>query len=179
MKNKKDIEILSKGIKDSSLTKQEYIRVLAVLKRKQGQRREEIIKFLGVSIKALEKWITAYNREGLEGLKTEKRITSSIAKLKPDEIEKIEKWLKASNPKDMDISRQDYWDVPTLKKLIKKKCGVEYKSHASYTRLFKRCGFSYQRVEFEDKRRSQKSVDEFKKRFEGKLKKGGSIVMSW
>jgi transposase len=179
MKNQKEIEELKRALTDSALSKKEHIRVLAVLRRKEGWKRKEIQGFLGVSKNALEQWITAYNKEGIEGLKTEKRITSSTAKLKPEQIKQIEKFLRDETPDSLNISDQDYWDVETLRRLVKSRYGVEYKATSSYTRLFRRCGLSYQRVEFEDVRRDPRGVDEFKKRFEGKLKKGGSIVMSW
>lgn len=179
MNNQRDIEILKNELASNYLSKREYTRILGVLRKKEGFRRLEITKFLGISLKALEQWITNYNKHGINGLKTEKRITSSTAKLTPEQIKAVEKLLKENTPVQLGISKQDYWDIPMLKILVKKRYKVEYFLHSSYTRLFKRCGFSYQRVNFQDIRRDSKEADSFKKRFEGKLKKGGSIVMSW
>jgi transposase len=170
---------LEKALKNSKLKKQEYVRILAVKKCKEGTKHKDVSKILDVSLKAIEGWITKYNRCGINGLMTSRPNISNYSKLKYEERKEIEKLLKTKTPKEVDIGQQEYWDIPMLKRLVKKKFGIEYKAHSTYTKLFKACGFSYQRVEFEDKRRSQKSVDEFKKRFEGKLKKGGSIVMSW
>lgn len=100
-------------------------------------------------------------------------MTSSTEKLTPEQIKSVEKLLKENTPVELGISKQDYWDIPMLNILVKKRYKVEYLSHSSYTRLFKRCGFSYQRVNFQDIRRDPKEVDSFKKRFEGKLKKWG------
>lgn len=176
----KEIKELERALKDKTLTKQEIKRIRAILLRKKGYKHKEILDILpDIKRNALKEWITKYNHTGRNGLRTKYPEKPHAAKLSNKQKEKIKKIITKQTPEEEGVGKQDYWDVSTLRKLVKKRYQVEYKSYSSYTRLFKYCGFSYQRVEFQDTRRDQEAVDEFKKRFEGKLKKGGNIVMSW
>jgi len=76
------------------------------------------------------------------------------------------------------LEEEDYWSITTLKQLVKQKYHIEYKTEESYRNLLKYCGYSYQKVEFEDERKSNEEGVTFKKRFKGKLKKGG-FSMWW
>ncbi len=173
-----DIELLTNALKDKGITKQEYIRIQAVLMRKRKMKRSDIVEIIGKSLDSVEDWIMAYNREGIKGLMTKKPKEKNGSKLTNKQRNQIKGWLNKGTPQEMGISDQDYWDIGTLKKLVSTKYGVEYKSRTSYTSLFDYCGFSYQRVEFVDRRRDQSKVDNFKKRYEMKSKEG-RIVMSW
>lgn len=60
---------------------------------------------------------------------------------------------------------KEFWDVPTLKELVKKKYKVGYRSDFSYRTLLHYCGFSYQRVEFVDKHQDAQEAEGFKKKY--------------
>jgi len=70
--------------------------------------------------------------------------------------------------------------VPLLKKLVKTKFNVEYKSPASYRNLFKYCGMSFHKPEKVVRKKSAKQKREFvlqaKKRLDGTVKR---ITLSW
>ena len=76
-----EIEELQSALRDSGLSKAEYVRVQAVLMRKIGQRRKIIAQLVGKSLSSVEDWITEYNQRGLLGLMTRKRKTQPRSKL--------------------------------------------------------------------------------------------------
>lgn len=170
---------LEQALRDKSLRKQEHIRIQAVLMKKRGLKRKEISKLVGRSFDSVENWIMAYNKNGLAGLMTKEVENVNSTKLTYAQKDYIKEILTKQTPDKLGLSSQDYWDVPALRELVKKEFDVEYKSHSSYILLLKYCGYSYQRIAFEDLRKDPKSSDDFKIRFKGKLKKGGNIVMSW
>lgn len=169
---------LRNALKDKRLTKQEYIRVQAVLMRKRGMKRKQIVENIGKSFDSLQEWITQYNKYGISGLYTKKTNEKNASKLKESQRKEIKEILDKQTPKSMKLSKQEYWDVVMLKKLVKSRYAVVYKSNDTYTRLFHYCGFSYQRVEFVDRRKDEKAGNNFKKRSEIRSKEG-RISMWW
>jgi transposase len=151
--------------------------VQAVLLRKRGIPRKEIVAITGRSFDSVEDWIIAYNKDGIQGLMTKKLQKKNASKLTEGQRHEITHILNTHTPKGMKLSDQDYWDIPTLTQLVQT-YGVTYRSRASYTKLFHDCGYSYQRVEFVDTRRNTDDGENFKKKYSLKSKEGG-IVMSW
>jgi transposase len=59
-----------------------------------------------------------------------------------------------------------HWSVPDLRQAVKQWYGVEYKTAASYHRLFRLCDFSYQRTAKVFRSRSEMKVAEFEEMVE-------------
>ena len=77
---------------------------------------------------------------------------------------------KAPNElKDFNFKDQ-FWSTDTLRAVIKKKCGMEYKTEKSYYDLFKAAGFSFHKPKTKDFRQDPAKLKEFK----GALKKSYS-----
>lgn len=159
------------------LSKQEYIRIQAVLLKHRRYKRKEIAQIVGKSFNALEEWITNYNKKGLDGLLTRSPKNPNNAKLTYSQKDKIKEIINKFKPKDYGLLK-DFWDIPTLKRLVQSEFGVEYKGISSYRRLFDYCGFSYQKVQFVDKRQNKEDLDRFKKRYKMRSKTV-TITMSW
>src|SRR3989338_5631520 len=85
---------LQSALHDSSLSKTEYIRVQAVLMRKNKISRHKTAQIIGKSIHAIEDWVTAYNNGCISNLRTKKPIRHSRAKLTFKQREKIHLLLK-------------------------------------------------------------------------------------
>lgn len=168
---------LERALKDKTLTKAEYVRVQAVLMRKLKQKRSLIAQVSGKSLSVVEDWIIAYNKYGISGLRTKKRETQPRAMLSNKKRKHITELLQRT-PSELGLSEEDYWNMALVAKLVKKETKVVYKSTNSYRKLLQEAGLSYQKVEFEDKRKNQTNHDEFKKQFEAKIK-GGRISMWW
>lgn len=177
MSKEEKIKELEKAMSSAALSKQEYIRVQAVLLKHRGYHRKEIALIVGKSFNALEEWITNYNKKGLDGLLTKAPKTPNSAKLTYSQKDKIKEIINKHKPKDYGLIK-DFWDIPTLKRLVESEFGVEYKGMSSYRRLFDYCGFSYQKVQFVDKRQNKEELDSFKKKYRMRSKTG-TITMSW
>lgn len=177
MSTEEKIKELEEALSSSSLSKQEYLRVQAVLLKHRGYKRKEIALIVGKSFNALEEWITKYNKQGLDGLRTRHPKNPNSARLTYAQKDKIKEIINKFKPKDYGFLR-DFWDIPTLKRLVQSEFGVEYKGISSYRRLFDYCGFSYQKVQFVDKRQNKEELDTFKKKYRMRSKTG-TITMSW
>ncbi len=66
MSTEEKIKELEEALSSPSLSKQEYLRVQAVLLKHRGYKRKEIALIVGKSFNALEEWITKYNKQGLD-----------------------------------------------------------------------------------------------------------------
>ena len=168
---------LQSALHDSSLSKTEYIRVQAVLMRKNKISRHQTAQMVGKSIHAIEDWVTAYNTGGISELRTKQPTCPSRAKLTNKQREKIHLLLK-KKPCDLGFGDEDYWTMNTVKQLVEKETKVVYQSINAYRKLLNEAGLSYQKVEFVDKHKNQETHDDFKKQFEAKVK-GGRISMWW
>ena len=177
MTKKREIAQLEKALRDNSLKKAEYIRVQAVLLRKKGYSRKDIVEITGKSLSSVEDWITAFNQKGVAGLKTKQRESAPNALLTKRQKNKIAEIIHHHPPNQIGLTGK-FWNIPRLRKLVQKEFGVAYQSNESYRRLLHYCGFSYQKAEFVDKRRNEQEVKHFKKRLETRLKKG-ALSMWW
>lgn len=177
MPKEEQITQLQQTLQSKNLSKSEYIRIQAVLLKKEGYSLKEIVKITQKSFDAIQRWITKYNQKGISGLLTHKPKVPNSAKLSNSQKDKIKEILLSNKPKEYGLIK-DFWDVPTLKRLVKSQFGIEYKAVTSYRRLLEYCGFSYQKVEFVDKKQNKEELEHFKKRYVG-ISKTGTITMSW
>lgn len=161
---------------DPHLSKQEYIRVQAVLMKKQGFTVEQIMRANGKPRVTIESWITAFNKEGVEGLRTKPQ-TSHYVKLDHTQKQSLKTMVHGHKPAEYGYT-QDFWSIPILKDFVKTKFNVTYKSEKSYQDLFVFCGFSYQKAEYIDHRKDETNPKKFKVRLRKRLKKG-AFSMSW
>lgn len=171
------INLLKQVLKKGKLNKNEFIRVQAVLLNLQGYKHKEITQITQKSVDALKKWITAFNKYGIDGLRNKMVIKPSNYKLTKEQKDKIKDIITKHSPQKYSL-KGEFWNPYNLKQLIKKQFNVIYKSRTSYTDLLKYCGFSYQKVEFKDTRENQKYKRHEKLRLEKKLKKG-VLRMYW
>ena len=175
--HKQQIQTLENALKTEKLSKNEYIRIQAVLLRKRGYSHQEIMEITGKSKDAIKDWITKFNQIGLDGLKDQPITKPRNYKLTKGQKDKIKDILHNKQPQDFGFSG-DFWDINNLKQLIKQEFNVVYQSPTSYQDLFEFCGFSYQKVKFQDSRRDEAKIEGEQLRLEKKLKKG-ILRMYW
>jgi transposase len=101
----------------------------------------------------------AYRADPAQGL-VDKRAGSNSAKLHKLLVEELTQRLYQYTPRELlgpGVGTADgqFWTVVDLAYAIQKWYGVEYRSHSSYTCLFKRCEFSFQKNEKVFKPRNQ------------------------
>jgi transposase len=156
----------------------EKVRYLALKLLTEEYHRKEISSIIGFSEEAIGTWVTAYNKDGIEGLR-EKRTTGNRRKLTKEQIGGIAKILKEETPEKHGYPGK-FWTVKTLKQLVKKECDVIYRDDQSYREVFFHAGFSFHKPEKVNK--NQKP--HMRKRFEEDIKKnsrntGEKIAWYW
>ena len=172
----KAVKTLERALGDHDLSKQEYIRVQAVLMKKKGFTVEQIMQANRKNRTTIESWITAFNQQGVAGLQTAPQ-TPRFVKLKPEQKRELKTLVYKHTPTEYGYTL-DFWSIPILKDFIKTKFKVEYQSEKSYQDLFAFCGFSYQKAEYVDHRKDETHPRKFKVRLRKRLKKG-AFSMSW
>ncbi len=172
----KEIKILQQALK-TKLSKNEYIRLQAVLLRKKGYTHQQIADITGKSPDALKNWIANFNQQGLAGLKDQPVTKPRNYKLTKEQKEQIKDILHSKKPQDLGFS-SEFWTPQILKQLVQTKFNVTYQSNNTLRELFRFCGFSYQKVTFQDSRKDEERTSHEKLRLEKKLKKG-VLRMYW
>jgi putative transposase len=131
----------------------------------RGYKRAEVKNIIGRDKNTLGRWVTAYNQYGLSGLKNKPQ-PGNHRKLTKQQKDRIKEWLNTQTPKALGCDSR-FWSIEFLQRLVKDKFGVTYQSRESYRKLLIYCGFSYHKVDKENRKRDPHLI----KRFEDKLKK--------
>jgi transposase len=173
----RSVQELTRALRDPDLTKQEYIRVHAVLLKKKGYTLNQVVDIAAHPLVTIQGWITAYHQRGLDGLRTKPRETSAVAKLTKEQKTCLKELMTGHKPTEYGYS-DDFWSVPMLRKLVKDQYGVEFETVRSYQKLLKWCGFSYQKAAYIDHRKDETDPKKFKVRLRKRLKKG-AFSISW
>lgn len=147
----------------------------------QSYSHQEVRKITGKCEDAIVVAVARFNRNGLSGLKSPEhpRNHSLLTLSQKDEIQATLKKHPKPSLAGVKVSPDnDFWNVNSLKLLVKKEFNVTYRGPESYQKLFKYCGYSYQKVEFTDRRRNSAGREDFKERAMIRMKKG-VLSMSW
>jgi transposase len=136
----------------------------------EGYPEEEIERITGCSRTSLMGWCRAYRADPSQGL-VDKRAGGNSAKLNKMQVEELYQRLHQYTPRELfgpGASSADgkFWTVLDLAHAIQKWYGVEYRSRSSYTCLFERLEFSFQKTEKVFKSRNQLKVADFEERLE-------------
>lgn len=166
----------------SSKNKKEANRIQVLRLLSRGRTHRDVGEVTGYTDIQIQKLVTLYNKKGLAGLKLKPhpKNNAKLSTVQKDRIKGILAKFKTPLSVGLKVRSDDnFWSVDTLRTLLKKKFHTAYRSRGSYVDLLKYCGYTYQKVEFEDERKVSEQTRDFKKRFEGKLKKGGRFSMWW
>jgi len=149
---------------------QTKIRYQAVRLYGTGYPVKQITDITGCSVPVLMKWCRTYRQEGITGL-VDKRRGGNRAKLQPSQLEEVQALLHHYTPSQLcgdEAYTRDgqFWTVPDVACLLKRKYGVVYKSRTSYRELLHKCGFSRQRPDKQFKSRREWRVVEFEAQLE-------------
>lgn len=133
---------------------------------------QEIQALTGCSRTSLMEWCQLFLAQGVAGLK-DKRLGGNRAKLRPVQLVALKAKLIQYTPGQLFGSQAatpdgQFWTVEDLHRAVQKWYGVNYRGRNSYTELFARCGFSYQRPAKVYKSRNQEKVAEFEELVEKK-----------
>jgi transposase len=110
-----------------SASESEARRRLAVTRVNEGWKQKDVAAFLGVSTRAVGKWMAAYRASGDEGLKG-KPHPGAKPKLSRRQERSVLSWL-ARSPKAFG-SKTELWTTRRLAEVIEKRFGVRF--HPNY-----------------------------------------------
>lgn len=177
-KNKEaQVKTLEQILKKEKLNKQEYIRTQTVYLNLKGYTHKQIAEITLKSIDAIEKWITLFNKQGIDGLKDKPTNMARHYTLSKEQKDKIKKLINKNSPVQLGL-KGEFWNPNLLKQLVKREFNVVYESRKAYIDLLKYCGFTYQKVQYKDSRENKEHKEHEKLRLEKKLKKG-VLRMYW
>jgi transposase len=132
----------------------EHCRFRAIKLSKQGEKVNDIARFLGVHRGCVSKWITMYRRKGKEALKSRKSQGPSF-KLTSQETNQVLHSIKT------DAMAYGFetplWTCNRVKHVIKKETGKTLHT-TSIMRLFRRCKLSPQKPERQARQQDEKAV---------------------
>jgi len=133
------------------------IRYQAVRLYGQGYPVAQIQDICGCHPRSLLRWCTDYQRGGIAAL-TDQRKGGNRARLKPEQIQRVEQWLHRYTPAQLlapprcgypdnatGPGQGSYWNVADVARLLEQEYGIVFQTNASYYQLLAKCGMTYQR----------------------------------
>lgn len=126
-----------------SASELEARRRLAVTRVNEGWKQKDVAAFLGVSLKAVGKWMAAYRASGDDGLKAKLR-PGPKPKLSGKQERRVLWWL-ARSPRAFGY-KTDLWTTRRLAEVIETRYGVRFNSNY-LAEWLKRRGYSPQKPE--------------------------------
>lgn len=139
-------------------------RHLAVAMVGQGKRQADVARHFCVSRASVTRWVQAYERKGVAGLKRHKH-PGGEPKLKPGQKRALLRELRRGATA-LGFSG-DFWSCRRIVSVIEQKFGVHY--HPAYTsRLMRSLGWSYQKPAKRARERNERRIrrwrrDEFER----------------
>lgn len=133
---------------------------------------QEIQALTACSRTSLMEWCQLFRSQGVAGLK-DKRLGGNRAKLTSAQVEDLKAKLSQYTPSQLfgpqaATPEGQFWTVEDLHRAVQQWYERSYRGRNSYTGLFARCGFSYQRPAKVYKSRNQEKVAEFEELLEKK-----------
>jgi transposase len=90
--------------------------------------------------KTVDEWIRKFKKQGVEGLKTKpQKGNNRLLSIK--QKQEIKKIINTKTPQEVGLTGR-FWNVILLKRYVKQKYGIVYRSLVSYRNLFAYCGFT-------------------------------------
>jgi transposase len=142
----------------------------------RGYTRRQASDIVGVGQTQLGRWVTNYNKHGLQGLKTKPQ-PGNHRKLTNKQRSVLRRLITQKTPAELGYGGR-FWDVGGLKRLVKDRFQVKYKSTTSYRNLFKWCGFSYHKPDKVNKRQRAETIRDWEKKIK-KDWRGIAETMGW
>ena len=148
-----DLEVLYKKEKDSRVKE----RLLMIIHTKEGRTTREVSKIVRKSYVSVSKWISRFNKYGIEGLKNRKK-SGKPPKMNEEQFKKLEGDLGKS-PIEFGY-KQPFWDPKLLRIHIRQHYITDYtKRHTQ--RLFHKFGYSLISPRPRHTRRNDEEMEEF------------------
>jgi transposase len=129
----------------------ELKRLQAVRLYGSGQAMSAVEKVVGSSRRTIQRWVGAYQEQGLGGLKARWQRTNA-QKLRDAQRAELVQRLQQYQPDqvlspEQRVSQGPFWTVSDVQVAVQAWYGLRYRANDSYRALLYEAGFSYQRPE--------------------------------
>lgn len=125
----------------------------AIMASDQGLPSKSIALNVGKSVRAVERWLSDWNKRRLASIFSGYAENRNAGKLTLDQQREIKEVL-AQPPSEYGITK-DFWDVPSLKEYISATFSVVYESDVSYYFLLRFAGLSFKYPDTFDRKRNE------------------------
>lgn len=134
------------------------LKAQAVMSSDQGLSAKSIALNCGKGIRAVERWLSAWNKTRMASIFSGHQDNTNAAKLTKAQLEQIKQAL-SSPPSEYGILKE-MWDVPTLKDYVSATFSTVYESPESYYFMLRFAGLSFKYPDVFDLRRNEDLIRE-------------------
>ena len=138
---------------DNDRKRQRAIEIVFKEKETQAAAAKEV----GVTLRAVQKWVSLYRKHGVSGIKS-KKATGRPTKLTTADLKNLSKIL-IKGAKTAGFSNE-FWTSKRILKVIKDHFGVDY-HHNHIPRILKALGWSVQRPQREAVEKDRKQINDW------------------
>jgi transposase len=157
------IEEIKEAMKKTD-SKRMYQRYHVVFLHLKGLMNKDIAGIVGLCQHTIGKYVNAYKKEGLEGLKMGKS-TGAPKFLTDEQEQKLFEVITTYTPDQVGIPNRKNWDSNIACQWVKSNFGIEHTPRGMLD-VFHRLGLSYTRPTYTLKKADPQKQEEFKKDFE-------------
>jgi len=144
------------------------LKAQAVMASDQGLSSSSIALNVGKSVRAVERWLSDWNKQRTASVFSGHSANNNAGKLTRDQQAQIKEIL-AQPPSEYSIPKE-MWDVPTLKEYISAQFDVVYESDESYYFLLRFSGLSFKYPDTFDRKRDEALITERMKAIAAEIK---------
>ena len=134
------------------------LKAQAVMASDQGLSSTSIALNVGKSMRAVERWLSDWNKRRAASIFSGHEHNNNAAKLTATQKAQIKEVL--SQPPSASGIPKEFWDVPTLKDYVSATFGIVYESDESYYFLLRFSGLSFKYPDTFDRRRNEQFIAE-------------------
>lgn len=145
-------------------------RIRAVYLALMGKTAPQIATVLGYSRRTVQKWIYAYNKKGIEGLK-DRHGRGQKSKLNTDQMQWLRQRIEEGPGPEDSVC---VFGGKDIQRIIKQRFGVDYHINSIY-RLLRRLGYSYVSSRPEHPKGDPEKREAFKKK--SVIRSGNSVLV--
>ena len=136
-------------------------RLMAIRLRADGKTPPEVCEILGVHQCSLRNWVNAFNKYGLDGLKTQEKRAGRKRWLSDEQVQAVCKWLDEGPSEHHGCH---FWTGKHLAKAIEEAFEIKYTQNGIYT-LLKDLGYTRLVPKTRHHKTDPAAAEEFKKNF--------------
>ena len=132
------------------------LKAQAIMSSDQGLSSKSIAINAGKSIRAIERWLSSWNKQRMASIFSGHADNHNASKLTKAQLSQVKEVL-SQPPSEYGIPKE-FWDVPTLKNYLSATFGVTYESPESYYFILRFSGLSFKYPDTFDLKRNESLI---------------------